>query len=199
MTTAHVFTSRCLVTTSNNWDSSASMFMPLPTGYRLTTNSVTDWLPGWLLNCYWASPVQWFLIPIFTGLMTTFYHIRTLGTFRFSKQVISLSCSQEIIPLLRDPNIRYCFHNSLPLVPVMILMKLVHTSFLNFLRFILTLPYQAWIAPSSSFIPSAFPTRILNTFFISPMCAHVIILHLITLTIFDEEWKSWTSYLCCLY
>jgi hypothetical protein len=45
--------------------------------------SPLGWLPfGWLLNCCWHSPAQWFLVPSPTGLMTIFYCLTALGAFR---------------------------------------------------------------------------------------------------------------------
>jgi hypothetical protein len=36
----------------------------------------------WLLNCYWASLAQWFLVPRLTRLTTVFYSLTTLEAFR---------------------------------------------------------------------------------------------------------------------
>jgi hypothetical protein len=36
---------------------------------------------GWLLNCCWLLPTQWFLVLSPTGLMTIFYCLTALGAF----------------------------------------------------------------------------------------------------------------------
>jgi len=104
--------------------------------------------------------------------------------------------SQEIPYLLWNLKVYYHVHNSLPLVPILSQMKPVH-ALPSYLRSILILFSNLCPGLPNGLFPSGFPTKILYAFHTSPLgttChTHFILLDLITLIIFSEECKLWSS------
>jgi hypothetical protein len=52
----------------------------------------------WLLDCYWTSPAQWFLVPNATGLINMFYQLKTLVAFRPHRGKSQSHCTTGELP-----------------------------------------------------------------------------------------------------
>jgi len=96
------------------------------------------------------------------------------------------SASSEIPRILCNPKDHYPLHNGPPLEPILSHVNPAHASLFHFLQihFIITFPPT----PGSSF-PQVSPPKILYT----TCSAHLIVLDLITRTIFGEEYMSLSS------
>jgi len=103
---------------------------------------------------------------------------------------------------LRNSTFHYRTQKSPQLVPILNQMNPVHTLPSYFLRFILLQSFRLHLGFLSCLLPSGFPTKIFYAFFISPVhaicTAHLILLDLITLVIFGEAYKVWSSSICSL-
>jgi hypothetical protein len=112
---------------------------------------------------------------------------RTSETNRFS-------ASQEITRILYNPNVHYRIHKCPPPVPILSQLDPVHKPTSYFLKIHLRLGL-----PSGLF-PSGFPTKTLYTPLLSPIRAtcptNLILLDLITGTIFGEQYRSLSYTLC---
>jgi hypothetical protein len=61
---------------SATWDLGTNSAVAL--GLRKTTENLDRVLEDWLLNCWWPSPTQRFLVPSPTGIITIFYSLKAL-------------------------------------------------------------------------------------------------------------------------
>jgi len=121
-----------------------------------------------------------------------------LTPWKSASEANSKSSSQEIIHLSQKLKIHSRVKKTPPLVQILSQMNSVHNFLPPYsLRFILILSSHLRLGFPSGLFPSGFPTKILYTFFISPMRAtcsyHVIFLDSIALITFCEAYKLWSS------
>ena len=131
--------------------------------------------------------------------MTLRYYVYTYATDQsHSCEANRFSAIQGIPRILWNPKFPYRIHKCLPSVPILSQINVPHpTSW----RYILILYSHQRLGFLSSLLPSDFPTEILYTPLLSSISAtslaHVIISEFITHKIFGEEYRSWSSSLCC--
>jgi hypothetical protein len=110
------------------------------------------------------------------------------------------SASQEFPRTLWNPKVHYRIHKCLPPVPVFNQIDLVHAPTSISWRSILILSSHLRLDLPSGLFLSGLPTKTLYTPLLSPIHAtfpaHLILLDLITRTIFGEEYRSLSSSMC---
>jgi len=115
-----------------------------------------------------------------------------------SWEVNRFSATQEIPCILRNSQFHYRIHNSLPSVPILSQIDPVHPPDPTYRRFILILFSHLRLGLPSCLFPSGFPTKTLYTTLLSPIratCpAQLILLCLITRTIFGEQYRLLSSH-----
>ena len=110
------------------------------------------------------------------------------------------SASQEIRRILWIPKVHYRIHKCLPPVPIQSQLDPVHTPTFHFLKILLILSSHLRLGHPNGLFPPGFPTKTLYTPLPSPIRAtrpdHLILLDLITRSVFGMEYTTLSSSLC---
>jgi hypothetical protein len=112
----------------------------------------------------------------------------------------SCSATQKIPRISQNPKAHYCNNKSLPLVSILSQINPIHTPpWPVSLRYSL-ISSHLHLDLFSGHFPSASPNKPLYASLFSPICAtccaNLIVLDLINLIIFCEEYELWNSILC---
>jgi hypothetical protein len=114
-------------------------------------------------------------------------------------EAANFTATHELPSILRNSKVHHRVHKSPPLVPIRSQIDPVHT-IPTHLRSILILSAHLRLSLPSSLFSSGFPNNILYGFLVSPIRAtrpaHLILLDLIIIIMFGEEYKWWSSSLC---
>jgi hypothetical protein len=165
--------------------------MPSPT--LGPTQTPIQWVPR-VPNLGMKRPtcVHGVVLSLNTETILTYLFTHSLhGVGYYLKRRLSLSLSKNILLSLWKPKVHYRVHKSPPLDPIPSQLNPVRPSIPVSLRSSLMLSSHLRLGLSSGILPSGIPTKTLQTPLPSPMHAtspaHLILLDLINLTIFDEE------------
>ena len=140
------------------------------------------------------------IITEFTCLLT---YLLTYSTEQNpSWEANRFSASQEIPRILWNTRVYYRFHKCPPPVHTLSQPEPVHTPTSHFLKIHVNIILHPRLGLPSGLFPSGFPTKTLYTSLFLPIrikCpAHFILLDVITVTILDEKYRSFSSSLCIL-
>jgi len=117
-----------------------------------------------------------------------------------SSEANSSLTSQEIPRTLRNPEVHYRIHNSPPLNFILSEIKPIHVPHHTSWRSILILSSHLRLGLPNGLFPSGFSSKTLYTPLLSPISAtcpaYLILLDLITGTIFGEQYRSLSTSLC---
>jgi hypothetical protein len=146
-------------------------------------------------------PTGNFICLLFT-LYALYMFTPTLYAFSQPLYHVCADFAQKCPNILWNMKIRYRFHKSPPLIPILSQINLVHTIPPHpiSLRSILILSSHLHLVLPSGLFPSGFPTKILYAFLFSShscyMSPHLIVLDLKFLITLGEAYKVWSSSIC---
>jgi hypothetical protein len=148
----------------------------LPEFYRYSQGCAASWLGEglWEMQRTRVALLTYLLIYLLAYLLI--YSLTYSMEQSPSLEANRFSASQEIPLILRNPNVHYRIHNSLPHLPILCQLDHVQTLHTNSRTSNLILSCHLRLGLPSCLFPSGFPTKTLYTPLLSPIRASVALL-----------------------